>query len=235
MLHLVTCAKGAEYAYNFGNAARYESVEEARRMDDRTLRAWSAHPRLYVIDNSVDFEEKINRAIAQICRIVGQSAPAAAKRKYLIHMPDCAKLQERYGAVPVEMMQTYLNSNSLSIERRIRQQKNGGGYLYFYTEKRVAEDGTRWVTEKPISEKEYVAYLMESDLSLHAVRKVKYRFGYQNSRLEIDVYPFDQEKAILFVYGGGQTPELPEEIRLIKEVTGLADYKNRQLAASQIL
>ena len=29
--------------------------------------------------------------------------------------------------------------------------------------------------------------------------------------------------------------ELPEEIRLIKEVTGLADYKNRQLAASQIL
>ena len=80
VLHLVTCAKGAEYAYNFGNAARYESVEEARRMDDRTLRAWSAHPRLYVIDNSVDFEEKINRAIAQIYRIVGQSAPAAAKR-----------------------------------------------------------------------------------------------------------------------------------------------------------
>lgn len=235
VLHLVTCAKGAEYAYNFGNAARYESVEEARRMDDRTLRAWSAHPRLYVIDNSVDFEEKINRAIAQIYRIVGQSAPAAAKRKYLIHMPDCAKLQERYGAVPVEMMQTYLNSNSPNIERRIRQQKNGGGYLYFYTEKRVAEDGTRWVTEKPISEKEYVAYLMESDLSLHAVRKVKYRFGYQNSRLEIDVYPFDRDKAVLFVYGGGQVPELPEEIRLIKEVTGLPDYKNRQLAASQIL
>ena len=235
VLHLVTCAKGAEYAYNFGNAARYESVEEARQMDDRTLRAWSAHPRLYVIDNSVDFEDKINRAIAQIYRIVGQSAPAVAKRKYLIHMPDCQALQERYGAAPVEMMQTYLNSTSPRIERRIRQQKNGGGYLYFYTEKRIAEDGTRWVTEKPISEKEYVAYLMESDLSLHAVRKVKYRFGYQSSRLEIDVYPFDREKAIMFVYGGEETPALPEEIRLIREVTGLADYKNRQLAASQIL
>ena len=235
VLHLVTCAKGAEYAYNFGNAARYESVEEARQMDDRTLRAWSAHPRLYVIDNSVDFEDKINRAIAQIYRIVGQSAPAVAKRKYLIHMPDCQALQERYGAAPVEMMQTYLNSTSPRIERRIRQQKNGGGYLYFYTEKRIAEDGTRWVTEKPISEKEYVAYLMESDLSLHAVRKVKYRFGYQNSRLEIDVYPFARERAVLFVYGGGETPELPEEIQLIKEVTNQAEYKNRQLAASQIL
>ena len=76
---------------------------------------------------------------------------------------------------------------------------------------------------------------MESDLSLHAVRKVKYRFGYQSSRLEIDVYPFSRDKAVLFVYGGGDAPALPEEIRLIKEVTGLADYKNRQLAASQIL
>lgn len=235
VLHLVTCAKGAEYAYNFGNAARYESVEEARQMDDRTLRAWSAHPRLYVIDNAVDFEDKINRAIAQIYRIVGQSAPAAAKRKYLIRMPDCQALQARYGAAPVEMMQTYLNSTSPRIERRIRQQKNGGGYLYFYTEKRIAEDGSRWVTEKPISEKEYVAYLMESDLSLHAVRKVKYRFGYRSSRMEIDVYPFVQERAVLFVYGGGEKPELPEEIRLIKEVTNQAEYKNRQLAASQIL
>lgn len=235
VLHLMTCAKGAEYAYNFGNAARYESVEEARQMDDRTLQAWKAHPRRYIIDNSVDFEDKINRAISQIYRIVGQSAPALAKRKFLIHMPDCEKLQGRYSAAAVEMMQTYLNSTSPRIERRIRQQKNGGGYLYFYTEKRIAEDGTRWVTEKPISEKEYVAYLMESDLSLHAVRKVKYRFNYKDSRLEIDVYPFSRDRAVLFVYCGGETPELPEEIRLIKEVTEQAEYKNRQLAASQIL
>lgn len=30
VLHLVTCAKGAEFAYNYGNAARYETVEVAR-------------------------------------------------------------------------------------------------------------------------------------------------------------------------------------------------------------
>ena len=54
VLHLVTCAKGAEYAYNYGNAARYESIEDARKADDNTLRAWSGHHALYVIDNSVD-------------------------------------------------------------------------------------------------------------------------------------------------------------------------------------
>ena len=83
VLHLVTCAKGAEFAYNYGNAARYESVEEAREMDDRTLRAWSAHPSLHIIDNSVAFEDKINRAIAEIYRILGQPAPDVEKRKYL--------------------------------------------------------------------------------------------------------------------------------------------------------
>ena len=103
------------------------------------------------------------------------------------------------------------------------------------TEKRIAQDGTRWVTEKPVSEKEYVSYLMDSDLSLHAVRKLKYRFGYKNTRLEIDVYPFSRERAVLFVYGSREELQLPEELNIIKEVTGDPAYKNRQLAMSQIL
>ena len=47
VLHLVSCAKGAEFAYDYGNAARYETVEQARAIDDRTIRAWSAHPSLH--------------------------------------------------------------------------------------------------------------------------------------------------------------------------------------------
>ena len=46
VLHLITCAKGAEFAYDLANNARTESIEYAREMDDRTLRAWSAHPNL---------------------------------------------------------------------------------------------------------------------------------------------------------------------------------------------
>ena len=235
VLHLVTCAKGAEYAYNFGNAARYESLEDARAKDDLTLRAWSSHPSLYIIDNSIDFEDKINRAIAQIYRILGEKAPEQHWHKYLIDLPDLRALETLYAAAGVDMMQTYLRPTSPQIVRRVRQQRNGAEYLYFYTEKRIAQDGSRWVTEKPISEKEYVGYLMDSDLSLHAVRKLKYRFGYKNARLEIDVYPFSQDKAVLFVYGGGEELQLPQEISLIKEVTGDKAYKNRQLAKSQIL
>jgi len=236
VLHMVSCAKGAEYAYNYGNAARYESVEDARRMDDRILRAWSKHPSLYVIDNSDDFEAKINRAIAQIYSIIGQSAPAPEKRKYLIEMPDTVAFDAKNNAAAVEMMQTYLMSSVDNVERRVRQQEGGVGYMYFYTEKRRDEDGRAWVTERPISEKEYVRYLMECDVSLHPVRKTKHRFTYGDRRMEVDVYPFSADKAVLFVYGPLDTePKLPEGINIIKEVTGDPEYKNRSLAAKQAL
>lgn len=233
VLHLVTCAKGAEFAYNFGNAARYESVETAREKDDLTLRAWSKHPRVRIIDNSVDFDEKINRAVNEIYALVGRSMPQSVKRKFLIEKPDCEKLVDVYGAVAVDMMQTYLVSQNPRIERRIRQQKNGGDYLYFYTEKRLGEDGTRWITERPISEKEYISHLMESDMSLHSVRKTKYRFSHGDCRLEIDIYPFSDDRAVLFVYGNHEA--IPEDIKVIMEVTGVAQFKNRTLAGSQIL
>ncbi len=234
VLHLVTCAKGAEYAYNYGNAARYESIDDARIADDNTLRAWSSHHALYIIDNSVDFEDKINRAVTQIYRILGESAPEPGKHKYLVQMPSRDNLCARYGAVPIEMMQTYLLSSDSDVERRIRQQSCFGDKLFFYTTKRVGEDGTRWVTERPISEKDYVAYLMEADLSLRNVRKLKYRFEYQGRRMELDVYPFSDDRAILFTYGS-EPVDLPPEIDIIREVTGDPSYKNRAFADQQKL
>ena len=234
VIHLVTCAKGAEFAYNLGNAARTESLDQAREMDDRTLRAWSGHPNLQVIDNSVNFEDKINRAMRAIYRIVGREAQSSRKRKYLIEMPDVRTLSGKYNGLALDMMQTYLVSAQPDVERRVRQQKNGDDYLYFYTEKHVMPDGNNWSTEKPISGKEYVRFLMEGDSGLHSVRKTKYRLVWQEKRLEIDVYPFDAEKAVLFVYSDEEIP-LPPEIRVIREVTGDLRYKNRQLARVQQL
>ena len=235
VLHLVTCAKGAEFAYNLDNAARTESLEYAREMDDRTLRAWNGHPNLRIIDNSVDFDEKMNRAIREIYRVLGEPEPMIGKRKYLVSMPDLAALTAQRNAIALDMMQTYLVVTQPGVERRIRQQKNGEDYLYFYTEKHTREDGGRWVTEKPISGKAYIRYLMESDSALHSVRKVKYRFFYGECRFEIDVYPFCADKAVMFAYSDGREVAMPPEIQILKDVTGDPAYKNRQLAKSQAL
>ena len=235
VLHLVTCAKGAEFAYNLGNAARTETIEHAREMDDRTLRAWSGHPNLRVIDNSANFSDKMNSAIREIYRIVGEPVPMMRKRKYLIDMPDIADIHAKYNAVALNMMQTYLMPTQPNVERRIRQQKNGDDYLYFYTEKHVMDDDSKWATERSISEKQYVRYLMECDSSMHSVRKVKHRFIYDGHRIEIDVYPFSFDRAVLFAYSDGDPAALPPEVRVIREVTGDPAYKNRQLARSQAL
>ena len=236
VLHLVTCAKGAEFAYNFGNAARYEDISVAREKDDLALAAWSTHPNVRVIDNSVDFEDKINRAIAAIYDIIGERVPDLSKHKYLIAMPDASLLEEKYHANAIEMMQTYLVSSNPNVERRIRQHKNRKDYLYFYTEKRRREDGSQWVTERPISEKEYIAYLMECDAALHPVIKKKYRFSHLEHRVEIDIYPFSEDKAILFIYGAkDDKPVPPEDVEILKDVTGDPEYKNRCLAQRQQL
>ncbi len=235
VLHLVTCAKGAEFAYDLGNEARTESIEYAREMDDRTLRAWSGHPNLRIIDNAINFEDKINRAIREIYRIVGQPEPMVRKRKYLISMPDMETLAERYAAVPIDMVQTYLCMTNPCIERRVRRQKHGGEYMYFYTEKHIRPDGTKWDTEKPITEKDYNRYLLEADPELQSVDKTKYRFVYDSCRFEIDVYPFSADKAVMFRYSENDEAAIPPEIRVIREVTGDPDYKNKQLANVQKL
>ena len=149
-------------------------------------------------------------------------------------MPDRGALTKAYGALPIETMQTYLLSSDPEIERRIRQQSALGDQMFFYTTKRVGEDGTRWVTERPISEKDYVTYLMEADLSLRIVRKLKYRFEYGGHRMELDIYPFAEDKAILFAYGADPVA-LPPEIEVIRDVTGDPYYKNRAFADRQSL
>jgi CYTH domain-containing protein len=237
VLHLVTCAKGAEFAYNFGNEARTESLEYAREMDDKTLRAWQKHRNLTVIDNSVDFEEKINRAIKEIYRIVGEPAPLTTVHKYLIKMPDLEALKRVYNPMSFKMMQTYLRATNPQVERIVRQQSTGSEYLYFYTEKRIKSEAERWETEKPISEKHYIKYLMECDTQLCPVVKTRYCISYKDQNFDIDIYPFSTSKALMEIKVPSPDTkiELPPELQLIMDVTNNKNYKNRQLAQSQDL
>ncbi len=236
VIHMVSCSKGAEFAYDYGNEARYETVEQAREMDDRTLKAWQNHPNLYVIDNSTDFEKKINRAVNLIYRIVGQPAPEFAKRKYLIEKPDADVLLRKYNAVAIDMTQTYLTPNDDKCERRVRKQNSGNGIMYFYTEKRINDDAEKLITERAITKREYSSYVLGRDTGLEPVEKTKYRFIYKDRRFEVDVYPFSNDKAVLFAYAPEDADiAIPEEFKIIEDVTGVKEYKNKILAQKQKL
>ena len=62
VFHLVSAACGATEFYTLANnGARAESVEEAAELDKRLINAWKNNKNFYIIDNSTDFENKINR------------------------------------------------------------------------------------------------------------------------------------------------------------------------------
>ena len=67
VFHMVTSAKSnREYYTTDNNDARMETPEEAAALDDRLIAAWTGHRHLRVIDNTSDFEAKINRLIKAI-------------------------------------------------------------------------------------------------------------------------------------------------------------------------
>jgi len=73
VIHLVTAAIGAEKAYsNKNNKARREDLEQARKVEAKTLKAWSKHPSVHVVDNSTNFRRKKERVVKAICGILAQ-------------------------------------------------------------------------------------------------------------------------------------------------------------------
>lgn len=231
VIHLVTAAKGAEEAYTTSNnTARRETIEEAIAVDERTLRAWQGHSHLRVIDNSTNFQEKINRAMKEVYAILGEPIPKEIERKYLIKMPDTELLLKK-GAVPVHIVQTYLTSRD-NIERRVRQRGDNGDYAFTYTEKENISGLERIERERKITMREYMDLLLEADTSMHPVVKDRYCLTYKNQYFELDMYQGCNDQAILEIEltDKSDSVDLPPWITVIKEVTEDSYYKNHQIA-----
>ena len=232
VFHLVTAAKGAEKFYTTANnAARTETVEQAAALDDKLIAAWTGHPHLRIIDNASDFEDKLKRLIKEITTFLGEPEPLEIERKYLIEYPDVAWLESLPNCQRVEIIQTYLKCGE-GEEIRVRQRGAEGSYIYSQTTKRAISGLKRVEIERRLSKDEYLARLMEADTSRRQIRKTRYCMTYENQYLEIDVYPFWQDKAIVEIeLSDENTPvHFPKQIRVIREVTEDENYKNATLA-----
>lgn len=232
VFHLITAANGAESFYTLGNnAARRETIEEACKADKQGIRAWTGHPHLRVIDNSTGFEEKIGRLMKEIYSLLGEPIPTEIERKYLIKMPNIENLFSLYDITKSNIIQTYLNSNDKNVECRIRQRGIDGDYSYYYTEKQ-GSGLSRVEKEKKINERQYLEFLMNADTSLKQIRKDRYCFVYKNNYIELDIYPFWSDYAIVEVELTNENDEveLPLELEVVKEVTNDIKFKNRSLA-----
>ncbi len=232
VFHLVTAAKGAvEFYTTANNSARTETVEEAVKMDDKLISAWTGHPHFRVIDNSSYFEDKMRRLIAEISSFLGEPEPLEIERKYLIEYPDIEWLENEPNCKRIEIIQTYLQSDS-DEEVRVRQRGINGNYIYFKTVKKKVSDIKRIEIEKRLSQSEYLTLLMEADTTKRQIRKTRYCLTYNGQYFEIDVYPFWSDKAIAEIELSDENADIlfPKQIKVIKEVTDDENYKNSSLA-----
>ena len=233
VFHLVTAAKGAvEYYTRANNEARSEQLSEAAALDDRTLDAWTGHPHFRVIDNSTDFEDKLQRLLSEIAGFLGEPEPYEIERKYLIRRPDPHWLETLPSCRKVDIIQTYLNASGSNEEIRVRQRGENGSYLYYQTIKRRVNNIERIEIEKRLSQEEYLVLLMEADTSLHPVRKNRYCLTFQAQYFEIDIYPGTDDLAIMEIELNrvDQKITFPDGIEVIREVTDDEAYKNRTIA-----
>ena len=232
VFHLVTAAKGKEEVYTLANnTARTENPEQARALDDKVIAAWTGHPHFRIIDNSTEFEEKLERLLKEIASFLGEPEPLEIERKFLICYPDIKALESLPNCTKVDITQTYLKSNS-DVERRIRARGIDGDYLYYLTEKKPITGMKRVETERRLTQDEYLKLLMEADNKLRTIRKTRYCLSENNQYFEIDIYPEWDDQAIMEIELSSEDDEIktPDFINIIKEVTDDESYKNYQMA-----
>ena len=157
--------------------------------------------------------------------------PLEIERKFLIEYPDLSWLRQQPGSRRAEIVQTYLLSDGSST-RRVRSWTEAGRTSYIRTCKRAVSDRTRVEVEDELSEADYLALLKEADPTRHPVEKTRWCIPFDSHVLEIDLYPFWNDQAVLEVELQNEEEEflLPSEICVIREVTGDPRYLNSSLA-----
>lgn len=157
--------------------------------------------------------------------------PLEIERKFLIEYPDPVWLERQPGSRRVEIIQTYLLSDGSST-RRVRSWTEAGRTVYIRTCKRRLSDRTRVEVEDELTQADYLALLSQADPARHPLEKTRWCIPFDSHVLEIDLYPFWNDQAVLEVelQSEGEEFLLPPEIRVIREVTGDPRYLNSSLA-----
>ena len=232
VFHMVTAARGAEQFYTLeNNKARYESVAEAVDLDGRLIAAWQKHPRLRVIDNSVDFNHKLRRLIAEIRLALGEPEPLEIERKFLIAYPDAQALERLPNCRRVEITQYYLPARE-GEELRVRKREENGNCVYYKTLKRHISEFKRIEIEERLTQGEYQSLLLDAGPDTRPGHKTRYCLSYEGQYFEIDLYPFWTDQALVEIELSDKSAQIdfPPEIRVLREVTRDPAYKNAALA-----
>lgn len=203
VFHLVSAADGAEPFYTLdNNLARTETPEEARALDNLTRKAWVGHPKLFVMDNSTDFEGKLNKLVDIVSDLVG--LPNTSKKmtlKYVLDSaPDVNMFPEEVNYQLFEVEKVYLYeekkdsvtySNEYSfVRKRTHLSKDGTplGASYGLTTVHVTHFGKEVEVKRIITPREYISAYKTRDLSRHIVKQQRITFLWATQSFNVHIY-----------------------------------------------
>lgn len=149
------------------------------------------------------------------------------ERKFLIEYPDCNFLLSLEKLRVLNITQTYLLDDS-----RIRAIEENGETTYIKTVKKHITELVREEREWEISEEEYFSLLKNKKQGTNTIEKTRYAVEIGGTVYEIDVFGFWNDRAFLEIEleDENQQIEIPDFIKVIKEVTFDSRYKNYSLA-----
>ena len=151
------------------------------------------------------------------------------ERRFLIRMPDAQRLSAMGESSSIT--QTYLKSEK-GTTARVRRRGKPGDWTYTHTVKKRLSHIRREEYEREISREEYERLLENADERKRSIEKTRHCISYMGQLLEIDIFPFFEDRAILEIEleGEDQPITLPDSLCVIKEVTGDGRYTNAAMA-----
>ena len=225
VFHLVTAAIGAEKFYTTANnAARSETLEQARDLDYKTLEAWIGHPGLRVIDNSSNFENKILRVVNGICNAIG-ATPKAPERKFHVesfNLPSDLKTEQ----VHVEIVIFQLDGAQMRAIRRTQDSNS----TYLLTSSTVVDGGEVVILRRQISGRDYINYSTRGEGKV--TKKVTY-FLWDGRYYALNEYisPVSGITTLELEDADGiSTNQLPDFIKCHKEITNDPKFSSEYFA-----
>ncbi|XP_026461474.1 TRPL translocation defect protein 14 [Ctenocephalides felis] len=247
IIHMVSAAKGAEQFYSTEeHVCRSEGVDVARLLDDKAAAAWVGHPYFDVIDNSTDFEAKMNRMIESICVKIGidtgdRLRVNSRKLKFLVSGP----LPDESVFPPFQdfdVVHNYLQASGPRVQARLRKRGQRGHWSYIHTIRRPKVHGQSVEVKTQITHRDYINLLSQRDDAHFTIYKKRRCFLVNNQYYQLDIYrepshPRCKGLMLLETYTALADDQLaktlPKFLQIEREVTGNPDYSMFNLSLKE--
>lgn len=246
IVHMVSAAVGAEQFYSTEeHSCRSEGVDHARELDNKAAAAWIGHPYFDVIDNSTDFETKVNRMIECVCQKLSidtgdRLLRTSRKLKFLVSGPLRDELFPSFQDFNV--VHHYLQSSGQRAQTRLRKRGQNGHWSYIHTTRRPHVHGQSIEVKTQLTQRDYLNMLAQKDDAHFTIFKKRRCFLVNSQYFQLDIYqepshPRCRGLMLLETYtsleGEQLKKSLPKFVNVVKEVTGDPYYSMFNLSLKE--